>query len=151
MGKIRKSFIASVVLAVSLATSGCSTQEAEVVKPVEDLGLSAEAACKELTSRMDTFNDLLELVLQDPSNANTSVSVGQTIANEGREILQLEVEDSEIRNHFQDIGNSQIDFGEHLQTAPEPYTAEWEISSELLDDASNAQKASMPFCVAALK
>jgi hypothetical protein len=151
MGKIKKAFVGSFVLAVCLATSGCATQEAEDIKPVENLGLSAKAACQEANDRLDTLNDLVRLQLQDPSNGNTSISVGQTIANEGREILQIDVEDMEMRNHLQNIGKAQIQFGDHMQTAPEPYTAEWEVGTELLGEVSDAYNSSIPFCTAALK
>jgi hypothetical protein len=148
MGKIKKAFVGSFVLAVALATSGCAAQEAEVIKPVEDLGLTTKAACQEANNQLDTLSDLVELQLQDPANGNTAISVGQTIANEGREILQLDVQDAEMRNHLKNVAEAQIQFGEHMQTAPEPYTAEWEVGSELFGEVSDAYNAMLPFCAA---
>jgi hypothetical protein len=148
MGKIKKAFVGSFVLVVAIAISGCAAQEAEVIKPVENLGLTTKAACQEANNYLDSLIDLADFQLQDPSNESIAISVGQTIANEGREILQLDVQDAEMRNYLKNIAEAQIKFGDHMQTAPEPYTAEWEVGSELFGELSDAYDSILPFCAA---
>lgn len=148
MGKIKKAFVGSFVLVVAIAISGCAAQEAEVIKPVENLGLTTKAACQEANNHLDSLIELADFQLQDPSNESIAISVGQTIANEGREILQLDVQDGEMRNYLKNIAEAQIQFGDHMQTAPEPYTAEWEVGSELFGELSDAYNSILPFCSA---
>jgi hypothetical protein len=150
MGKINKTLIFTFAISIALATSGCSQSTSTNVSPPTSSGLSAKQACNQLDTRMDTYAGLLKMAIDTPDEA-TLVPVGETMVNEGNDILSLSIEDSKLKSLVDDVGRSQVNFGKQLMTAPVPDTAEWEKASGLANEVSNSYKALTPTCVAALQ